>query len=90
MNILTDEEIFRCVPQEEDMMEFARTIEAEIMARLADKLKDADRYGWLIEQHWVQSEVDWRLASTRRESTIEQLGEAIDAVMKRERNERAD
>ena len=51
MNILTDEEIFRCVPQEEDMMEFARTIEAEIMARLADKLKDADRYGWLIEQH---------------------------------------
>ena len=28
MNILTDEEIFRCVPQEEDMMEFARTIEA--------------------------------------------------------------
>lgn len=35
MNILTDEEIFRCVPQEEDMMEFARAIEAAVLAKLA-------------------------------------------------------
>lgn len=86
MNILTDEEIEELYFSELDNRElsFARTIEAEIMARLADKLKDADRYRWLIEQHWVQSEVEWRLASTWRGSTIEQLGEAIDAVMKGE------
>lgn len=86
MNILTDEEIEELYFSELDNRElsFARTIEAEIMARLADKLKDADRYGWLIEQHWIQSEVDWRLLPTQQESTIEQLGEAIDAAMKGE------
>ena len=81
MNILTDEEIFRCVPEEENMMEFAHAIEAEIMSRIADKLREAERYRWLIEQHWIQSEVDWRLIPTGEESTIEQLGEAIDAAM---------
>lgn len=82
MNILTDEEIFRCVPEEENMMKFARAIEAEIMSRIADKLREAERYRWLIEQHWIQSEVDWRLIPTQQESTIEQLGEAIDAAMR--------
>lgn len=83
MNILTDEEIEELYFSELDNRElsFARAVEAEIMARLADKLKDADRYRWLIEQHWVQSEVDWRLIPTQQESTIEQLGEAIDAAM---------
>lgn len=30
MNILTDEEIFKCLPAEENSMEFARAIEAEV------------------------------------------------------------
>lgn len=42
--------------------------------------KDAERYRWLIDQHWIQSEVDWRLIPTQQESTIKQLGEAIDAA----------
>lgn len=42
--------------------------------------KDAERYRWLIDQHWIQSEVDWRLIPTHQESTIEQLSKAIDAA----------
>lgn len=84
MNVLTDEEIDMAIdagcllPSE---YKFARAIEAAVLAKIVDKLKDSDRYRWLIEQHWVQSEVDWRLIPTWRESTIEQLGEAIDAAM---------
>lgn len=46
--------------------------------------KDAGRYRWLIEQHWIQSEVDWRMIPTDQESTIAQLDAAIDAAMQGE------
>lgn len=42
---------------------------------------DAMRYRWLIDQHWIQTEVDWRLISTDQDSTIKQLDAAIDAAL---------
>lgn len=47
MNILTDEEIFKCLPAEESNMEFARAIEAAVLSKLDDHLKDAARYRYL-------------------------------------------
>lgn len=44
--------------------------------------RDAERYRWLIDQQWIQTEVDWRLIPTNQESTINQLGAAIDAAIK--------
>ena len=90
MNILTDEEIAtihkpygeHSISGFDHVKAYTRAIETLIAVRIAAKLKDADRYRWLIEQHWVQSEVDWRLIPTQQESTIEQLGEAIDAAMR--------
>ena len=46
-----------------------------------DVVKDAARYRWLIDQHWIQTEVDWRLIPTHQDSTIRQLGAAIDAAI---------
>ena len=46
-----------------------------------DVVKDAARYRWLIDQHWIQTEVDWRLISTHQDSTIRQLDAAIDAAL---------
>ena len=43
--------------------------------------EDAARYRWLIDQHWIQTEVDWRLMSTDQDSTIKQLDAAIDAAL---------
>ncbi len=51
-------------------------------APLSDEVvKDAARYRWLIDQHWIQTEVDWRLMSTDQDSTIKQLDAAIDAAI---------
>ena len=51
-------------------------------AQSADSVqKDASRYRWLIDQHWIQTEVDWRLISTHQDSTIRQLDAAIDAAL---------
>lgn len=50
-------------------------------APLSDDAKDAARYRWLIDQHWIQTEVDWRLISTDQDSTIKQLDAAIDAAL---------
>ena len=51
-------------------------------AQSADSVqKDAARYRWLIDQHWIQTEVDWRLISTHQDSTIRQLDAAIDAAL---------
>ena len=46
-----------------------------------DVVKDAARYRWLIDQHWIQTEVDWRLIPTHQDSTIRQLDAAIDAAL---------
>ena len=46
-----------------------------------DVVRDAARYRWLIDQHWIQTEVDWRLISTHQDSTIRQLDAAIDAAI---------
>ena len=46
-----------------------------------DVVKDAARYRWLIDQHWIQTEVEWRLISTDQDSTIKQLDAAIDAAI---------
>ena len=46
-----------------------------------DVVRDAARYRWLIDQHWIQTEVDWRLMSTDQDSTIKQLDAAIDAAL---------
>lgn len=48
---------------------------------LSDAAKDAARYRWLIDQHWIQTEVDWRLISTDQDSTIKQLDAAIDTAI---------
>lgn len=45
--------------------------------------RDAARYGWLISQHWVQTEADWRL-NLKEEGGVEyvaEIGCAIDTAM---------
>ena len=72
---------------EADHIEFARAVLAKwaapqpAPAPLSDDAKDAARYRWLIDQHWIQTEVDWRLISTHQDSTIRQLDAAIDAAL---------
>lgn len=69
-----------------DDRDFARAIEAKVLEKLSDKLRDADRYAWLREQHWS----DDTLTVTKPDCvklgsltySLGMLDQAIDAAIK--------
>jgi hypothetical protein len=99
---LSDEQIHNADPLPHVMfdlqrIEFARAIEAAVLAKLADKLRDAERFSWLLEHAYVaacftDNEVILEIAGTNRtvpaRATQGQIGvkpytarEGIDAAM---------
>jgi len=63
-----------------DLLEADTQIEAEL--NLIKLKADTERYQWLIEQHWVQPEIEFRL-DLNEGCSLEDYGAAIDKARKR-------
>lgn len=76
MNILTDEEISNCLSASLGTLAYARDIEAAVLSKLDDHLKDAARYRYLREWWFCGPE-----GSIRNALCPDELDAEIDAAI---------
>lgn len=92
MQVLTDEDLNECLPigiaphqtivGSAEVIRLARAVESAVLAKMADRLRDAERYRWLKEYYSPETNGRY-MTDVDRGFLGADLDAAIDAAMKK-------